>query len=384
MTGTQQETRLDGAIVTSALLLVGAGMLMNYSTTAALEIGVMIPPLALRHAAGVAFALGCAWAVTRVPIATWQRFAMPFWAISVALLLLTLLGGVEANGARRWLVIPGLPVSIQAAEIARLATVMAVALMVAHASPKALASRALIQRVAILVVPPVALLLFQPDFGSAVMLCGMVVIVLFAAGLPLRTLTLPAVTAVVGAAIYIAARPYARARIVGFFDPWQNAHSEGFQLVQSFVAFGRGGTTGVGLGNGRQKLFYLPEAHTDFILSVVAEEGGLLGVLFVIGAFATLCWAGLRVARRAKSPFAILLATGMTAIVVLPALCNAAVVMGLLPTTGLTLPFLSHGSNSLVCSAIAIGILLRVAMESPRDASSSRTTRIDPTRLADA
>jgi cell division protein FtsW len=247
-----------------------------------------------------------------------------------------------------------------------------------------LASRALIERVAILVVPPVALLLLQPDFGSAVMLCGMVGIVLFAAGLPLRTLALPAVTAVVGAVVYIAVRPYARARIVGFFDPWQNAHSEGFQLVQSFVAFGRGGTTGVGLGNGRQKLFYLPEAHTDFILSVVAEEGGLLGVLFVIGAFATLCWAGLRVARRAKSPFAILLATGMTAIVVLPALCNAAVVMGLLPTTGLTLPFLSHGSNSLVCSAIAIGILLRVAMESPRDASSSRTTRIDPTRLADA
>jgi cell division protein FtsW len=384
MTDTHAETRLEGAIVTSALLLIGAGMLMNYSTTAALEIGVLIPPLALRHAAGVAFALLCAWAVTRVPIAFWQRFAMPFWALSMLLLLLTLLSGVEANGARRGLVIPGIPVSIQAAEVARLATVMAVALMVAHASPKALASRALIQRVAVLVAPPVALLLFQPDFGSAVMLCGMVGIVLFAAGLPMRTLALPAVTAVVGAVVYIAVRPYARARIVGFFDPWQNAHSVGFPLVQSFVAFGRGGTTGVGLGNGRQKLFYLPEAHTDFILSVVAEAFGLVGVLVVIGAFARLCWAGLRVARRARSPFPILLATGMTAIVVLPALCNAAVVMGVRPTTGLTLPFLSHGSNSLVCSAIAIGVLLRIASESPRDAGPPRTTRIDPTRLADA
>jgi cell division protein FtsW len=215
------------------------------------------------------------------------------------------------------------------------------------------------------------------------MLCGMVGLVLFAAGLPLRTLALPAVTAVAGAVLYVAVRPYARARVRGFFDPWQNAHSEGFQLVQSFVAFGRGGSTGVGLGNGRQKLFYLPEAHTDFILSVVAEELGLLGVLFVIGAFAALCWAGLRVARNAREPFALLLATGMTALIVLPALCNAAVVMGLLPTTGLTLPFMSHGSNSLVCSAVAIGILLRVANESNGAGRDRRNPRAS-TRLVRA
>ena len=145
--------------------------------------------------------------------------------------------------------------------------------------------------------------------------------------------------------------------------PWQTAQNEGFQLVQSFVAFGRGGTFGIGLGDGRQKLGYLPEAHTDFILSVVAEELGLLGVLVVLGLFAALAVAGLRVALRTQEPFAQLLAFAMTAFLVLPAAVNAAVVMGLLPTTGFTLPFLSFGSNSLVVCALTVGVLLRIAAE---------------------
>jgi cell division protein FtsW len=380
MTETQVGARWDGALVTSALLLVATGLLMNYSTTAALEIGTLLPPLAIRHAAGVAFALLCAAAAARMPLALWERLALWLWGGGVVLLFATLFVGIEANGARRWLAIPGIPMSIQAAEPARLATLLAVVSVVARATPKKLAGTALLQRVALLVAPPVALLLLQPDFGSAVLLCAMVGMVLFAAGLPMRTLALPAVVAGAGALLYVAVRPYARARVRGFFDPWQNAHAEGFQLVQSFVAFGRGGTTGVGIGNGRQKLFYLPEAHTDFILSVVAEELGLLCVLCVIGAFAALCWAALRVARHAREPFAMLLATAATALIVLPALCNAGVVMGMLPTTGLTLPFLSHGSNSLVCSALAVGILLRVARESadpaPRRATGRATTRL--------
>jgi len=131
--------------------------------------------------------------------------------------------------------------------------------------------------------------------------------------------------------------------------------------VQSFVAFGRGGIFGVGLGDGRQKLSYLPEAHTDFILSVIAEEVGLVGVLLVLGAFAALVVAGLRIARRGREPFVVLVAFAMTALVAVPAAVNAAVVMGALPTTGFALPFLSFGSNSLVMCALAIGILLRIA-----------------------
>ncbi len=353
----------DGAVVASALGLTAFGVLMNYSTTAALEIGQTLPPLALRHVVGVAFALACALLAARAPLRMWQRVSLWLWAGGVALLVATLVFGVEANGARRWLVLPGVPVAIQAAEPAKLATALAVAALLANATPKSLASWALLQRVGILVALPVALLLLQPDFGSAVMLCAVVGFVLFAAGLPFRVLALPVVAGALGATLYIGVRPYAAARVRGFVDPWQSAHAEGFQLVQSFVAFGRGGTFGVGLGNGLQKLSYLPEAHTDFILSVVAEEVGLFGVLLVLGAFAALCFAGLRIAGRARQPFALLTASACTALIVVPALCNAAVVMGLLPTKGLTLPFLSHGSNSLVCSALAIGILLRAGRE---------------------
>ncbi|MEM7409281.1 MAG: putative peptidoglycan glycosyltransferase FtsW [Myxococcota bacterium] len=363
-------SRWDGALVTSALALTAIGVVMNYSTTAALAMGEPFPPLALRHAAGVLGALCVAFVVSRLPVVFWERFALWAWLAGGIALAATLVMGIEANGARRWLAIPGLPVALQAAEPARLATVLAVALVLSRATPRVIDTHGLLLRVGLLVAPPVLLLLLQPDFGSAVILCAVVGLLLFGAGLPFRRLALPAGLGLLGAGAYVAARPYALARVRGFLDPWQTAHSEGFQLVQSFVAFGRGGSLGVGLGDGRQKLFYLPEAHTDFILSVVAEELGLVGVLVVLGAFAALCWAGLRIARHATTPFARLLATGATGLIVLPALCNGAVVMGLLPTTGLTLPLLSHGSNSLLCTAAAIGILLRIGSDADREAQT--------------
>jgi cell division protein FtsW len=215
-------------------------------------------------------------------------------------------------------------------------------------------------RAAALCIPPVALLLLQPDFGSSLVLCAAVGALLFTAGTPLRLLIPPAALAVGGAAVYIALRPYAHERWVGFLDPWATATREGFQLVQSFVAFGRGGLIGVGLGDGRQKLYYLPEVHTDFILAGVAEELGLAGVLVVLGAFAAFVWAGARIARRAQEPFAALVAIGMTSLIGIPAAINAGVVMGLLPTTGFTLPFVSYGGNSLLICSLAAGVLLRI------------------------
>ena len=163
--------------------------------------------------------------------------------------------------------------------------------------------------------------------------------------------------------------------MTGFINPWQRATAEGFHLVQSFVAFGRGGGFGVGLGDGRQKLFYLPEAHTDFILSVVAEELGLAGVLLVLGAFAALVLAGTRVARRARDPFILLVAFAMTTLIALPAAVNAGVVMGVVPTTGFTLPFLSFGGSSLLSCSLALGILLRIA---------AREAPVRPRRVAGA
>jgi cell division protein FtsW len=334
---------------------------MNYSTTAAQAMGEPFPPLAARHMGGVVMAGLSAIVVGRVPIHFWRRLALPAWIIGVLLLILTLTSGLVANGARRWLAIPGLPFSIQAAEFARVATVLAVSAILAHGMEHGGARVRELRSSALLSIIPVGLLLMQPDFGSSVILIAVVGTLCFAAGTPIRILAVPALLASAGAALYIALRPYALARFKGFLDPWVNANDEGFQLVQSFVAFGRGGSFGVGLGDGRQKLFFLPEAHTDFILAVIAEELGLLGVLVVLGSFAAFARAGLRVATHAAEPYVLLACTGMTALVVIPAIFNAAVVMGLIPTTGLALPFLSHGTNSLLCAGFAVGLLWRAA-----------------------
>jgi len=369
---------LDGTLATSAALLVGLGIVMNYSTTAPLAIGEAVPPLALRHGVGVLLALFCVTVAARLPLAFWDRAALPLYFMGIALLVATPFIGVEANGAQRWLQLPGVPVSIQASEPARLASILALAAILARATERGRPRPGALRPALTLLLVPAALLLLQPDLGSAVVLLAVAAVVLFASGLPLHRLLLPGLAAGLAAGAYVAARPYALARLRGFLDPWQNANSEGFQLVQSFVAFGRGGAFGVGVGDGRQKLFYLPEAHTDFILSVIAEELGLVGVMVVLGSFTAIAIAGLRVAARARDPFALLVAVGMTALIVLPGAINAAVVMGLAPTTGLTLPFLSHGSNSLACSGIALGILLRVAAhEAPPPAVRVRSA---PTR----
>lgn len=352
---------LDGMLLASAALLGGLGIVMNYSTTAPLAMGEVLPPLALRHLAGVLAALVCATLASRVPLVAWRRLALPIWIGAAGLLAATLLFGIEANGARRWLTVPGLPIALQPAEFARLATVLALAAVLSRRRERA-RHPAPLRPALVLVAVPSVLLLLQPDFSGAALLVLISGGLLFAGGLPLRLLVAPAVVAAAGAAAYVGLNSYALARVRGFFEPWENASGEGFQLVQSFVAFGRGGSFGVGLGASRQKLFFLPEAHTDFILSVVAEELGLVGVMVVLGSFAAFTIAGLRVARRARDPFALLVAFGMTSLVAVPALINAAVVMGLLPTTGLTLPLVSHGSNSLLCMALAVGVLLRIGM----------------------
>ena len=205
------------------------------------------------------------------------------------------------------------------------------------------------------------LLVAQPDLGNAVLLAVLSGMIVFVGGAPWRLLGWGAAFGAGGVALFIARNEYAWRRISGFIDPWGDAQNSGFQLVQSFVAFSHGGLFGAGLGKGWQKLHYLPEVHTDFVLALVAEEMGLLGVLLVLGAFAALLVAGTRVARKANSRFALLLAFGITALLTLPSLINAGVVMGVLPTKGLTLPFLSYGRTSLVMCCGAVGLLLGIA-----------------------
>ncbi len=365
---------LDGGMIAAFSILAGVGLVMIYSLTAPLATTSAMPPQFIRQLVALATSILVLIAALRVPLAMWRRFALPLWGVSSVLLLATLFVGVEVNGARRWLELPGL--RLQAAEVAKFATVLAVAVMLT-ANPSRRTRLKPVVRAAALCVPPVALLLLQPDFGSSLVLCATVGALLFAAGTPMRLLLPPTALAIGGAAIYVALRPYAHMRWIGFMDPWATATHEGFQLVQSFVAFGRGGLFGVGVGGGRQKLYYLPEVHTDFILAGIAEELGLIGVLAVLGAFAAFVWAGGRIAQRAQEPLAALVAIGMTSLIGIPAAINAGVVMGLLPTTGFTLPFVSYGGNSLLICSLAVGILLRIgaceaAPTQPRVSGASR------------
>jgi cell division protein FtsW len=350
----------DGLVLGAAAVLTSLGVVMIYSATSAMAQGAALPPHFVRHGVGIALGLVAGLAGYRVPLATWRRGALGFWLVMVLLVALTDVLGVKVNGARRWLAVPGLG-QFQPGELAKVATLLAVASVLAgRQRVGAFSWRSLVAPVGLAAVPA-ALLLAQPDLGNAVVLLLLVGALVFVAGAPLRVFVLPALAGAAGLAAYVSVKPYAWNRIAGFLHPWETASREGYQLVQSFVAFGRGGAFGIGLGASRQKLAYLPEAHTDFILSVVAEEIGLVGVLVVIGAFVALLVGGARVARRARDHFSLLVATGMTLLLTLPAAINGAVVMGVVPTKGLAMPFLSYGRSSTIACFLALGLLLGIA-----------------------
>jgi cell division protein FtsW len=363
----------SAALAMSVVLLASIGAVAVFSATAPLALDQTLPPHFLRHALAALVGAGVVVAAARIPLPVWHRAALPLWIVSVLLLGATLVVGLAGGGATRWLAVPGVGFAFQPVELAKLSTVLAVAALLGRRDGRT----AGVGRQRLLVglglgAVPAALAVLQPDLGNAVLLVGLAVLLLFVAGADLRPLLGVGAVGAVLVGVYTALRPYALRRVLGFLDPWSRASAEGFQLVQSFVAFGRGGLAGVGIGDGRQKLHYLPEAHTDFILSVVAEEAGLVGVLIVLGGFAALLVAGLRIALAAKQRFPLLLAFGMTALLTVPALLNAAVVMGCVPTKGLTLPFLSYGRSSLVVCCLAVGILFSVARanRAPRGAAS--------------
>ncbi|MCA9503935.1 MAG: putative lipid II flippase FtsW [Spirochaetaceae bacterium] len=362
---TNEAHAIDTGLVLSAGLLIALGVVMSYSATAPLALDAKIPPLFVDHVTGLALGLAGAWLVARVPVAVLRRAALPAYGVSLVLLAATLAFGVEVNGAQRWLALPGLGFRFQPSELAKCATILAAAAWLARKDARRELSTRRSVETAALAIGPAGLLLLQPDLGNAVVLVALVALMLFVAGTPWPRFVLPGAAGVVLVGVYILNNDYAMRRVTGFLDPFREARGAGWQLVQSYVAFGQGSVFGQGFGNGRQKLAYLPEAHTDFVLSVVAEELGLLGVLVVIGSFAALWLAGTRVARRATDRFEMLLAFGMVSLLTVPAFLNASVVMGLVPTKGLTLPFLSYGRTSLVASCLALGLLLGVARRHP-------------------
>ncbi len=364
---------LSGGVSLAAAILISLGVVMSYSTTAPLDIDVPIPPLFRQHLLALGIGMLAMIGAMALPLRLWRRLALPLWVVGVVLLVLTATIGIEVNGARRWL---DLGVRFQPAEIVKFTTLLVVAAAVApRDGRRGLSNRRAGLALGLFTLPPVLLLLLEPDLGNALLLFGLTALLLAVAGRSLRHLLVPAAVSGLFVAVYVANNDYARRRVEGFLDPWTQWQDSGFQLVQSFVAFGQGGLGGVGLGNGRQKLDYLFGAHTDFVLALIAEELGLLGVLLVLAAFAALLVAGCRIGLRAPDRFGLLLAFAMTTLLTVPAILNGAVVMGLVPTKGLTLPFLSYGGTSLVMCFVALGVLLGVARQTPPPRRGTRRAR---------
>jgi cell division protein FtsW len=267
--------------------------------------------------------------------------------------------GTVAGGARRWIRVAGF--SFQPGELAKVAMVLYLARSLARKKEKVRSFTIGFLPHTIVAGALVLLVLLQPDFGTAVTIALLLFTLLFAAGARISWLVGSLIVAAPVAVHLVASSPYRMKRILAFLDPWAHRQDIGYQVTESLMSVGSGGLFGLGLGAGKQKLFYLPEAHTDFIVAVIGEELGLMGIGLVLVLFALLVWRGVRAAFNAPDPFGAYLALGITSQVGLQAIVNMAVAFGLLPTKGLTLPFISYGGTSLVLTLAAAGVLLAIS-----------------------
>ncbi len=363
----------DPWLLGAVLALVGLGLVMVYSASAISaeqKLGDGLYYLKRQCTAGamglVAMMLTFKWGYRRL-----ARFAYPLLVLTIVSLVLVLIPGIgeSAGGARRWLKLPGL--SFQPAELAKVAWVVYLAYSLAKKREKvATFSVGFLPHLAIAGVL-VLLCMAQPDFGSSVGLIFLLFTLLFAAGAKLSYLVGSVLVALPVAYHAVASSPYRMKRILAFLDPWAHRHDIGYQVAESLMSLGSGGLFGLGLGDGRQKLFFLPEAHTDFIFAIVGEELGLIGVLVVVGLYGLVIARGIRAALHAKEAFGTYLALGLTALIAFQAVISMSMTMGLLPTKGLTLPFISYGKTSLVMMMAAAGILLSVSQSAEASVTAS-------------
>ncbi len=366
--GRNQRFAFDSVILmtTFALLLVGLVMVTSASVTVAdRQSGDPFAYLE-RQALSALLGLVAAFVMTKLPVSFWERNGTMLLLVAFALLVVVLIPGLghAVNGSRRWVRLG--PLNFQPSELARMLLLTYVCGYIArHQEALQTSLRGFLSPLIMLGAAGV-LLLLEPDFGSAIVLLGAGALLLFVAGARLRdTLLLAGIGGVLMAVVAVSSE-YRVRRLTAFLDPWADPFNSGFQLTQSLIAIGRGEWIGVGLGSSVQKLFYLPEAHTDFVFAVLAEEFGFIGVLVTVGLFLTLVLRSLRIARLAAEAgmaFHACMAAAFGIWIGLQAFINVGVNMGLLPTKGLTLPLLSYGRSSLVVTLAWIGVLLRVHHE---------------------
>jgi len=352
---------IDLTLLSCVLALVAVGSVEIYSSSAvyALQKFGSSTYFLMRQAIYVTLGLGAMYLGATTDYRRYQRVTFLLLFGSLALLGAVLVVGARVNEARRWFHVG--PLSFQPVEVAKLALVVYLAYSLARKRDK-------VQFFTVGFMPHLAvcgammaLLLKQPDLGSAMILGAATLVILFIAGTRLSYILLALLAATPLVYHSIVSTAWRLKRLLAYLDPWQFRRGTGYQITESLIAVGSGGFSGLGLGDGKQKLFYLPEAHTDFILSSIGEELGFVGLAGVLALFVVILWRGVRAALGARDAFGAYLAAGLTTIFALQALVNTGVVLGALPAKGLTLPFVSYGGTSLVVSMYLAGIILNVS-----------------------
>lgn len=352
----------DSALLFPVLALVGFGIVMVYSASSALSLKVyghgyfFLKRQALFSLLGIVAMI----AGRHFPYRFFKYIIYPLLLLAIALLVLVLMPGIgiTAGGSTRWLGLLGW--TFQPSELARLILVLYLAYSLTKKQDKLdVFTIGFVPHVIVLLVL-VVLVGMEPDFGSVVILTMLTWIMMFTGGVRIPHLLLPLPVILAALIYFLISAPYRLARLAGFLNPWAYASDQGYQVVHSQMAFGTGGIVGTGLGHGYQKLFFLPEPHTDFIFSVIGEEVGLVGVTIIVVLYAVLVWRGIGIARHCSDAFGSLAAMGLTAGIALQVCVNMGVTLGLLPPKGLPLPFLSYGGTSMLISMISIGILMNI------------------------
>ncbi len=354
---------LRTSVASTVIILICIGIVMIYSSTSiyALQIQKDSTYYLFRHLLFLSMGFVGMLAAMAVDYRQLQRYAKPLLILGVMLLVLVLVPGIgrESNGARRWFHIGTF--NFQPSEFVKIVMLVYMADFLARKKKKIADFKEGFVP-AMMVIGAVSLLILkQPDLGNAATIAVISLMLLFVAGARVRHLGAIICLALPVLYFLIARVPYRLARIMAFLDPWEDSQGIGFQLTQSQIALGSGGLLGVGLGQSKQKLFYLPAAHTDFILSIIGEELGLLGTLTVALLFGFFIWQGARIIKRTMDPFGYFLAVGVVMLIGLQAVVNVGVSIGALPTKGLPLPFISYGGSALIFNMIAVGLLLNVS-----------------------
>lgn len=368
-------------LATLALVCVSVVMVYSASAVVALERYQQPYLFVTKQVLWAVLGIAVLSVVMRIDYRSYRSETLIWWLLGVvAVLLVAVLFSTPINGSRRWFGVGGF--GIQPSELAKLAAIVFTAAVLERRMHRVNELKYSLLPIGIVVGVLVGLILVEPDLGTAVSLLAVVGLMVFVAGLSYRYLIGAVLLALPAAYALVWSVPYRRRRLMAFLDPWADPLGDGFQVIQSLIAIGTGGVTGKGLMGGVQKLFYLPEPHTDFIFAVIGEELGLIGATLIVGCFCVIAWRGLRATMYAPDPFGSFLALGLTMMVVLQAFVNISVAMALLPTKGIPLPLVSNGGSSLLVNLLALGVLLNISQHA--SVAKARVVPVAPDQIQTA